>query len=124
MRTARACLPLPPSVNAMFVERRRSRNGKSGGRTITEEYRRWREAAGKLLMVARLPKILGRIDVDIELPANMRGDIDNRVKPLIDLLVAHGLIDDDRHVWRITVERVEMLIEEARVTYSTAARAA
>lgn len=117
MRTARVHLPLPPSANALFVERRRVR-GKAGGRTITEEYRRWRETAGTLLNVARLPYIGGPVSIEIELPAKMRGDISNRIKALEDLLVAHRLIDDDRHVWRITVERRAMLIDEARVTFS------
>lgn len=116
MKTARACLPIPPSSNNMFVNRR-------GGRTISGDYHRWREAAGWTLKALRLPKIAGKVAIEIELPAKMRGDIDNRIKPLCDLLVTHGLIDDDRHVWKITVERVEMLIEEARVTYSTAVRA-
>ena len=38
---------------------------------------------------------------DIELlidQPNKRSDVDNRIKPVLDLLVQHEVIDDDRHV--------------------------
>jgi Holliday junction resolvase RusA-like endonuclease len=36
--------------------------------------------------------------------ANRSGDLDNRAKPVFDLLQEHRLISDDRHMDRLTIE--------------------
>jgi Holliday junction resolvase RusA-like endonuclease len=42
--------------------------------------------------------VRGKFAVGINLPRKMRGDIDNRVKGILDALVSSGRIDDDRHM--------------------------
>lgn len=93
-------LPVPPSTNNLFA------NGK-GGRFITDKYKAWRDNAGWMLNIAR-PGTFGAMKVAIKLyvprkPASR--DIDNFAKGPIDLLVAHRVINDDKQVERLVIER-------------------
>lgn len=101
-------LPICPSTNALF------RNaGKR--RIITTAYETWREEAGYALNLHRVQPF-GRQPVQIEISVNeeMRGDIDNRFKAPIDLLVKHGVIEDDRFVRRASIERVAASVCRSR----------
>lgn len=86
-------LPVPPSLNNAFV------NSADGGRHKSARYIAWRNAAHLALIAqGKPPRIAGPIAVALEFPAAMRGDLDNRIKPVLDFLVVHGLIGDDRNV--------------------------
>lgn len=82
--------PLPPSTNSLFA------NVRGRGRIKTPRYRRWRDNA--VLAICSTQPVPGRMagpcDVAIYLPP-FRGDIDNRVKPCLDVAVAAGIIADD-----------------------------
>jgi Holliday junction resolvase RusA-like endonuclease len=52
------------------------------------------------------------------LPASLRGDIDNRVKALNDLLVRHGVVEDDRFCRRLLIERGD--VGEVQLTLAKA----
>jgi Holliday junction resolvase RusA-like endonuclease len=80
-------IPVPPSVNALYANVRH-------GRIKTRRYARWIEAAGWELLLQHPTAVHGRYHLTMTLP-RIRGDPDNRVKPISDLLVAHGLIEDD-----------------------------
>jgi len=41
----------------------------------------------------------------LTVPMDMRGDIDNRVKPALDFCVAHAITPDDKHAQSVKVER-------------------
>jgi len=90
--------PLPPSTNSLFYN-------VAGGRRKTPKYRAWRQQAVLLIDVQRPGRMAGPCDVAIYLPP-FRGDIDNRVKPCLDVAVAAGIIADDgqRYVRRTQVE--------------------
>ncbi len=91
----------PPSVNRAF------RNVPGRGRVKTRDYRQWRSAA-VLSIYAQVradQRIGGAVSVTISLPATLRGDIDNRIKGLLDALVDSKRIDDDRHIAAITIRR-------------------
>lgn len=93
-------LPVPPSTNNLFA------NGKSG-RYVTASYKAWRTAAGWQLNLARVEPF-GKMKVAVTLyvprkPASR--DLDNFSKAPLDLLVAHGVIADDKHVERLVIER-------------------
>ena len=82
--------PLPPSTNSLFA------NVVGRGRVKTTRYRRWRDNA-VLMICSTKPtpgRMVGPCDVAIYLPP-FRGDIDNRVKPCLDVAVAAGIIADD-----------------------------
>jgi len=85
-------LPWPPSVNGMW-------RAVQGRNILSQRYRLWRDAASKALAIQRPKHVLGPVSVAIELtPPDARAyDLDNRVKPILDLLVASAVIDGDDH---------------------------
>ena len=92
------CLPLPPSANNLFAT-----DKKTGRRFPVPEYKAWRTEAG--YKIKQSMRVHGWAEIFIHVPASMRGDIDNRIKPILDLMVEHGCIDDDKWAWRIVIER-------------------
>jgi Holliday junction resolvase RusA-like endonuclease len=88
----------PPSVNALFYNR------KSGGRGKTLVYRNWQRDALTELSLHPHWHVPGRVAVRIQVGA-ARGDIDNRVKATLDLLVRAGRIMDDRLVFSVKAKR-------------------
>ena len=86
-------LPWPPSVNGMW-------RAVAGRNILSQRYRLWREAAGRALRDQRPKEMFGPVRVAIELsPPDARAfDLDNRVKPLLDLLVANRVISSDDHL--------------------------
>jgi Holliday junction resolvase RusA-like endonuclease len=91
-------LPNPPSPNAIW----RAVNGRV---IKSEEYRVWIQRAGLELMAQRARPITGPINVRILVQENGRRDLDGYAKGVLDLLVAHKLIDGDRCK---TVRRIVM----------------
>lgn len=91
-------VPTPPSTNALFVTYR-ERGGVA--RAKTKEYKAWIKTAGQLLNIQRPVPVKGRVAVTIFAERNNRRDLDNHLKGLLDLIVGHALIEDDRKVERI-----------------------
>jgi crossover junction endodeoxyribonuclease RusA len=84
-------LPFPVSVNAMFS------NGRSG-RFKSPRYEAWLTEAGYALMVQRPPRLKGPVKLFYEFQDGSDGrrrDIGNLEKGCTDLLVSHGIIEDD-----------------------------
>lgn len=99
-----ACLflPYPPTVNTLFVN-----NPKTRGRFPSKAYKAWQEEAGKaLLKQSPLPTFSGPISLTFTYgrPDKRRRDIFNLVKAPEDLLVKHGVIEDDSLVEKGTVQ--------------------
>lgn len=100
MRDALAfSVPVPPSLNMCF------RNVPGKGRVRTAEYRAWAEEAGYLLASQRPGKVVGPYQAIIRLPEKLAGDIDNRAKAVLDLMVKHKITSDDRLLHKLTIER-------------------
>lgn len=92
-------LPVAPSVNNLFISVGKKRIKSDG-------YRQWQTAAGWQLNLMRVSPFGAQpTDIRLMVPNNNRRDLDNYLKPVLDLLVAHKIIADDRFVRRITVER-------------------
>lgn len=87
-------LPWPPTANSMW--KHISRKG-SGQHYLSERYKAWKDAAGKELMVQRAKMVTGPVRILIGLcaPTNHAWDLDNRVKPILDLLVNCMVIEED-----------------------------
>jgi Holliday junction resolvase RusA-like endonuclease len=85
-------LPNPPSVNKMYADGP-SRRVKSAA------YKDWLLEAGWRLRAQNPKPHKGQVLMVIGAERHSEAaDIDNRVKALFDLLVAHEVIADDRHV--------------------------
>lgn len=102
-------LPICPPLNHLFcnLPYRRGRDGKQsgGGRARTQRYRAWVQAAGWDVAQAKAAPIAGPVKVEIAVPMGMRGDLDGRAKAAIDLVVEHGLIEDDDRVHELLMRR-------------------
>jgi Holliday junction resolvase RusA-like endonuclease len=97
-------LPLPPSVNDATL------NLPGRGRVKTRAYKSWEKTAGLFVIAAR-PSLSGNglltqpYGCRIRVPAAMIGDIDNRVKQILDLFVRMRLTPDDALLHHLSVGR-------------------
>lgn len=95
-------LPLPPSANALFRQAA-FKGGK--GRTVSPAYAAWRLEAGEVLKGQPWPECAAPYAITIAVNIDRKGDIDNRIKPILDLLVKHGVIVGDQWVDALFVRR-------------------
>lgn len=97
-------LPLPPSANNLFVDRRDRK-----GRARSSAYKAWQQEAGWALKIAGIEGLGGGKKpwaLRIEASVNHARDLGNIEKPVSDLLVGLALVPDDRWLDRIEVVRV------------------
>lgn len=88
-------LPMPPSVNKIW-----SLKGGKNGVYVSKPYKKWREEANALCMQFRWHKerIAGPFAVWVTLDrAQRNGDLDNRLKAILDFLHTAGITDDDSY---------------------------
>lgn len=112
----------PPSLNAAF------KNAGKKGRVKTLSYKRWGMYASAVIKtrVAIKDRVAGPFYVAINLPRAMKGDIDNRVKGILDALVTSERVDDDKfmdelHVCRRADQDFAVVIVRAAVVDGTLA---
>lgn len=95
-------LPVPPSVNGLFAGK--SRRYKSAA------YKAWLQHAGLEINQQKVPPVSGPYNLTLQLSIKDRADVDNRTKPVLDLLVKHRLTPDDRLCHRASAERSEEVL--------------
>lgn len=91
----------PPSTNRLW------RSGKGRVYLSDETKRFYQDVLISLLETgnARAPKGWKYFNVDVVLhPARRAGDVDNRIKPILDALTQTGFWDDDSLVGRVSCE--------------------
>jgi Holliday junction resolvase RusA-like endonuclease len=95
-------ISMPPSLNNAY------RNIPGKGRVKSAEYASWMNDAVTMftVLVPASKRVPGPVSVSIVMPQKMRGDIDNRVKPILDALVKSGRVDDDRNVTELYVKKL------------------
>ena len=82
-------IPQPPSTNNLFAN-------INGGRVKSQAYKSWITAAGWELKAQKPTPIDGPVSIALRVGAcNRARDLDNFLKPVIDMLVAHKLIKTD-----------------------------
>lgn len=104
---------MPPSVNQMY-----RRNPKGHGMYKTPEAKVWIQKC--LSIIKKKNPLKGKVDVGIELYFQREADIDNRIKPILDLLQEAKILDNDKQVYSLVVNkyfdkndpRVELNIQE------------
>jgi Holliday junction resolvase RusA-like endonuclease len=108
-------LPYPPSSNNLYP------TGRNGKRFPSPEYQKWKTVAGLMLNRQNPPLIPGAVSVIYELRRfedKRRRDISNREKCLGDILVSHGLIEDDSKIEELTMRWVRDVPWEVKITIS------
>src|SRR5215217_253324 len=108
-------LPIPPSSNNLFMNLPKGR-----GRARTSEYFSWQIEAGLHIQSARQKPLEGPVCVFLRVPENGRRDLDGYWKPILDILVKHRLIPDDRNKIVRELHAVWDKVESCRVTVTKA----
>lgn len=106
---------LPPSTNHLYL------NVPNRGRVKTRAYEDWIFQAGLMLNRQIEGRFTGRVDILIEIEdAHQNRDASNTIKPLEDLLVKCGVIEDDRAKYVRSVKAQWANIEGVRITVEAA----
>lgn len=96
-------LGLPPTVNHLY------RTSRNGIRYKTAQGREWQNVTAAVMAMAKTNRKPYGGDVALEIvfrtADRRKWDIDNRVKALQDCLAMAGVIEDDRQIQRLHVER-------------------
>ena len=97
-------LPYPPSINNYYAQRRNVRCGvcrqmvKVPPNYLSKEAKQYRREVARLCIgLDRFGDAKLAVRVDWFPPAD-RGDVDNRIKPLLDALEDAKIFDDDKQV--------------------------
>lgn len=117
---------MPPSVNELTFNKSEK---QGGGRAHTERYTKWIRDARWCLLAQRARPVGGLVRITIEVSRTSGADLDNIAKPAIDILVAHGIIEDDRQKfvdevklkWADDVEALRITIRPATAKAAEAA---
>jgi Holliday junction resolvase RusA-like endonuclease len=93
--------PRPPSANRMFLRQMTRR----GHRDLTPEYKAWRDTAGWAvkMQIVGLETITSKFNIVVEVPLSSRVDLDNNLKPILDLAQNMGIISNDRNCVGISI---------------------
>jgi Holliday junction resolvase RusA-like endonuclease len=96
--TVRLALPFPPSTNALW------KKGRTG-MYRSPSYKTWLNGAGWKLNEQHPGCVRGdyAIRITLERKDRKRRDADNFVKAVSDLLVTHGVIEDDSFAEMVTI---------------------
>lgn len=96
-------LGLPPTVNHLY------RTSRNGIRYKTPQGKEWQNTTAAIIAMAKTNRKPYSGDVALEVlfqtADRRRWDLDNRVKALQDCLAMAGVIEDDRQIQRLHVER-------------------
>lgn len=91
--------PVGPSVNNLYL------NSRGHGRLRSPDYRRWLHEAGWLVKLQNVAPVPGLVAVLIEAPLSRRRDLDNALKPVLDLLVQLAIIENDNLIDDLRIVR-------------------
>lgn len=91
---------IPPSLNNAFINL-----PKGKGRTKSPEYRQWINGAQRDLRKQEGWHVPGHVAIKLAFRRGGTGaDLDNLIKPCLDILVSTGRITDDRNVVKIEAQ--------------------
>ena len=88
-------LPEPPSVNAAYS------NVSGKGRAKTKIYKQWETECLWMIKQAKPGIVKGEYTVALFLSEQTRKDVDNCLKPTLDLLAKVGISENDKHCYGV-----------------------
>src|SRR4051812_13122922 len=96
MKDVNLTLPYPPSVNLMYQTRK---YGNGRGRVLTQEGHQFKSDVAAIAMCSRAGYFEGEVRVSANVyRARKCGDLDNRLKAVLDALTGVCWKDDDQVV--------------------------
>ena len=101
MRTFYCNLPWPPSVNTYYTVWKGRKILSKNGKQFKSDCRAW---------VHRLPDpIKGSIKVEIQvcMPDKRKRDLDNLLKPILDVLGNYGVYEDDSQISELSIKKID-----------------
>ena len=98
-------LPRPISTNRLWTPVRRN---SSACLVKSKEYLARLSECGFRLNAQRPGRVSGSYCLHVYVSSEWRGDISNAIKSAEDLLVSHGVTDDDRHCESIRAKRANI----------------
>lgn len=101
-------LALPPSFNGGWIPI--YRKGKPS-MIKDPNYTKWIGLAQSQILLQRQSRLEGKYTLELYLPESMRGDADNRIKAINDILQRSGLVENDKFNKRIFVDYEETVKE-------------
>lgn len=104
-RMIRIDLTIPPSVNNIWNPV--YKGYKKAGMVRSAEYTAWLNLAGREILVQRPGASTGEYSLEVYFHASLRGDIDNRIKALNDILQKYKVIENDKFDKRLVVDFYE-----------------
>lgn len=107
--------PKPPSINHIYGYTCKGGFARS---YITKEGKDWFEEAGYLLKSQ--VKTKNPIETPCEIwivlyTARMSQDVDNILKPILDLLQKQGIIKNDNLIYKLDIEKYKVKVGEERI---------
>ena len=96
-------LPIAPGLNNA------TRNIPGMGRAKTAVYKQWLKQADAHYVqqnLGRAQKVMVPYAVSMTFPEHLHGDLDGRAKLILDWMVSRNLTIDDRHCYKLTLERI------------------
>ena len=94
-------MPTPPSIN------KRLRQHRLRQLEAAREIRKWKSQVGLAVKAKTTKKYESNVQVNIKTNIRKNADIDNIIKPILDVLQL-GPIVDDKQINKIIVERSEI----------------
>ncbi len=95
------------NVHLACINQKFGYNPRSGKLFSTQKYKDFKKL---LTMSARKGSIEAPYHIDIQFTGN--ADIDSHIKPILDSLQDAGIIDNDKHVYLLTVHKEKPLHNE------------
>lgn len=88
-----------------------NRAWRGGKRFRTKEYLKWQQDG--LWLLKSYSRVSGEVTVEITVWTKQydRADVDNFIKPALDLLVHAGIIDDDKFVVEVFCKKIKSNFE-------------
>lgn len=110
----RFTVPKPPSINHIYGITSRGGYARS---YLTKKGTDWFTEAGKQLhkQVSIKKPITSELEIHIDLFTARRQDVDNILKPILDLLQKQAVIENDSQIYFLTVQKHRCKIPDEHV---------